>query len=165
MNYFIADTHFNHANIIKYCHRPFVHVEEMQETIIRNWNHVVKPTDYVFHLGDFALKCTPEYKRWLWARLNGDKILVIGNHDIRRVGHWNKLGFECIKGTLNYKNWVLSHQPIPFPDRPNVHGHTHGNLHRGEAGHGIHVCVSVETTNYFPVSEEWVQKQIHEKGD
>ena len=52
MIYFIADTHFNHANIIKYCNRPFKNTDEMNKYIIRKWNSVVKETDTVYHLGD-----------------------------------------------------------------------------------------------------------------
>ena len=52
MIYFIADTHFNHANIIKYCNRPFKNTDEMNKYIIRKWNSVVKERDTVYHLGD-----------------------------------------------------------------------------------------------------------------
>ena len=47
MIYFIADTHFNHANIIKYCNRPFENTVEMNEYIIQKWNLVVKEKDIV----------------------------------------------------------------------------------------------------------------------
>ena len=68
--FFTADTHFGHANIIKYCHRPFATVEEMDEALVRNWNAVVSPDATVFHLGDFALDSKERWKE-LFERLNG----------------------------------------------------------------------------------------------
>ena len=47
MIYFIADTHFNHKNIIEYCKRPFKDTLEMNEYIIEKWNSVVKDEDIV----------------------------------------------------------------------------------------------------------------------
>ena len=52
--FFVADTHFFHKNIIKYCSQPFLSITEMNETLIKNWNSKVSPGDIVFHLGDFA---------------------------------------------------------------------------------------------------------------
>ena len=78
MIYLIADSHFSHKNIIKYCNRPFSTVEEMNETIVSNWNKLVTPDDIVYHLGDVAfgntgLECA--------RRCVGHKHLILGNHD------------------------------------------------------------------------------------
>ena len=76
----IADTHFWHKNIIDYCDRPFNSVEEMNSTLIKNWNKTVTNNDIVIHLGDVGLgpkeKIAP-----IVQSLKGRKILVMGNHD------------------------------------------------------------------------------------
>ena len=82
--YFTSDTHFNHANIIGFCNRPFKNVEEMNETLITNWNRVVGVDDIVFHLGDFCLGGSAEWTNVL-NRLNGKIYLIVGNHDIKNL--------------------------------------------------------------------------------
>lgn len=61
--FFTSDTHFWHENIIKFCNRPFSSVEEMNDTIIENWNKVVGENDIVFHLGDFVFVVLTNLKR------------------------------------------------------------------------------------------------------
>lgn len=78
--FFVSDTHWWHTNIIKYCNRPFDTVEEMNEKLISNWNSVVNKEDTVFHLGDFAF-CGPTKAKVILEQLNGNIILVKGNHD------------------------------------------------------------------------------------
>ena len=50
----VSDTHFNHANIIQYCDRPFADVEQMNKELIKRWNNTVAKDDIVYQLGDFA---------------------------------------------------------------------------------------------------------------
>lgn len=80
--FFTSDTHFGHENIIKFCNRPFSSLEEMDNTLIDNWNKTVPEDGIVFHLGDFAwgnCKAWEEYR----SKLNGKIILIRGNHDFK----------------------------------------------------------------------------------
>ena len=85
MIFFTSDHHFYHANVIKYCARPFTTVEEMNEALVKNWNETVGSDDTVYCLGDFsmAFRSVELYTR----RLNGTKYLVPGNHDFCHSYH------------------------------------------------------------------------------
>ena len=88
MKFFTADLHFGHANIIKYCNRPFVSVLDMNDGLIDRWNARVSPSDEVYVLGDFSLGTSQLELR---KRLNGIVFLVPGNHDkCHQVFHKNK---------------------------------------------------------------------------
>lgn len=80
MIYYIADTHFGHANIIRFCNRPFATVEEMNQFMINNWNRRVNPDDYVYIVGDFAYRSSVSVPQ-IVKSLNGHKHLITGNHD------------------------------------------------------------------------------------
>lgn len=95
--FYTSDTHFNHHNILSMQPRSFGSIEQHDEHLIARWNAVVGPFDVVYHLGDFALGLNnPERIREIFARLNGRKFLVYGNHDVRRDGdlHPTILGLD-----------------------------------------------------------------------
>ena len=99
--FFTSDTHFGHANIIKYAHRPYTDVDEMNKALIDNWNSVVKPNDIVFHLGDFMFGNINRFWEYR-SRLNGKIYLVHGNHDYKLMEEGNiEEGFEIIASQLN----------------------------------------------------------------
>lgn len=85
--FFTSDPHFQHHNIIKYCDRPFHTKEEMDSTLIKNWNAVVGERDIVFVGGDF---CMGGSKSWSYIldALNGKKFLALGNHDKNTTNKW-----------------------------------------------------------------------------
>ena len=131
MNRYIADMHFDHANCIAFDARPFRDVEHMNEEMIRRWNEVVNPEDHTYILGDF---CWKKEDRWLelLPRLNGQKTLILGNHDIQPQK--SRKFFAEVK---EYKviddsgrKIVLSHYPIPCY-RNHFYGwyHLYGHVH------------------------------------
>lgn len=141
MIFYIADTHFGHANILKYDNRPFMSVEEMDETIISNWNKVVSNADTVCMLGDVSWYSRYSGKTFgILNRLNGNKFLVRGNHDNRLLVS-DRTRFKVIMdyaeiiddspGANNAKI-VLSHYPIPFyKNMPHGDYHFYGHIHNG----------------------------------
>jgi len=95
--FFTSDTHFSHRNVIKYCDRPFADADEMNESIIRNWNNVVGAHDMVFHLGDVSFEKDRKNLTHTLRRLNGIKHIVWGNHDHGMktailAADWHELG-------------------------------------------------------------------------
>jgi calcineurin-like phosphoesterase family protein len=109
--WFTSDTHFGHANIIKYCNRPFADVDEMNEALVENWNRVVHEDDTVYHLGDVALG---PWERWdaVLSRLNGYKILVVGNHEKIFPGENNERRIERFRPEYEkYFDEIHAHYP------------------------------------------------------
>ena len=158
----ISDTHFSHENILTFrdpfgeLMRPFVSKEEMDEVMVQRWNDRVKPSDHVYHLGDVAMR-RPDLK--IVKRLNGKKRLLFGNHDIYDYKSYTEVGFEKLMSYRVFDGLFLSHIPIhPASNRceANVHGHIHAN---GDLGEG-YINVSVEATNFAPLSLEEVRDRV-----
>ena len=82
--WFTSDTHFNHANILKFTNRPFENIAEHDEALIKNWNDRVGNDDTVFHLGDFCFG-SPQKIMEIREKLNGNIILIRGNHDDKNL--------------------------------------------------------------------------------
>ena len=78
--YFTSDPHYGHANIMKFCNRPFKDVSHMNQSLIENWNSVIKEDDICFILGDFTMHGKQSWENLL-DNLLGNKILIVGNHD------------------------------------------------------------------------------------
>jgi calcineurin-like phosphoesterase family protein len=131
--FFTADTHFGHANIIRYCNRPFHSIGEHDAALITNWNAVVRPADEVYVLGDFIFAKTVDEVESVTQRLNGRKYLIRGNHD--RVAICES-SFEWIKDyhemTAHNLKFVLFHYPISEWNgwhRRNKTVHLYGHVH------------------------------------
>jgi len=94
MKYFVSDTHFLHKGIMRHCpwRNRWPDVNSMNEGIIEIWNYWVKPEDTVYVLGDLALGKPNKLKKII-NRLNGHKIIVLGNHDLGKQFYLDN-GFE-----------------------------------------------------------------------
>ena len=136
MIYFTADTHFGHQNVIRFTERPFSSAEEMDETLIANWNARVYRGDKVYILGDMFFR-HPDPEAIL-CRLKGKKYLIIGNHDyswmkyIDLEKYFEEVSDRAEISVLN--KWaVLSHYPMLSYRHDNkyymIHGHIHNNCH------------------------------------
>ncbi len=93
--FFIADTHFGDRNITRNENRPFSDISEMDNTIIKNWNTTVSENDTVFIVGDFSFY-NKEKATEICKSLNGEKILVMGNHDAENGQYYYECGFSGI---------------------------------------------------------------------
>ena len=80
MIFFTSDLHLGHENCIRLCNRPFSSIEEMDETLIENWNRKITGKDTVYILGDLIYRSQKPPEEYL-RRLRGKKHLILGNHD------------------------------------------------------------------------------------
>jgi calcineurin-like phosphoesterase family protein len=133
--------------------------------MVAAWNERVKPNDKVYHLGDVVIN-----RRSLatLARLNGDKVLIRGNHDIFRDDEYRKY-FRELRAYHVMNGMILSHIPIHEESLgrfgTNIHGHLHANRVMKDGAIDVRYhCVCVEQTDFAPVLFEDVIKRITAEG-
>ena len=183
--FLVSDTHFGHAGVCRFTEsdgvtkiRPWADPSEMDEEMIKRWNDTVRPNDKVYHLGDVVInrKALPTM-----ARLNGDKVLIRGNHDIFPDVEYSKY-FRELRAYHVMNGMILSHIPLHSDSLgrfgTNIHGHLHSNrvkkargvdartgevLYSDEPDVRYH-CVCVEQTDFRPILFEDVIKRIEAEG-
>lgn len=182
--FFTSDHHFHHANIIKYTSRPFSSVEEMNETLVQNWNATVGRNDTVYHLGDFSLSRDVGEVKSVMSRLNGNITLLClpWHHD----GGWlTKLSEVILSANGKFVNmepalfvikvpWMkkegfplsitLSHYPMAEWEASHygawlLHGHSHGSWYDSQNRNAIDV--GVDSWGYSPVPFESIVSRMH----
>lgn len=169
--FFTADTHFGHKNIIRHCGRPFASIDEMNDAFITNWNKSVRPTDSVYHLGDFAV-LRPEKAKELADRLNGKIYLIRGNHEQSAEHAKCRDRFEWIKEYFVLKpcatrSIVLFHYALRVWEKHHygawhLYGHSHGKLPSIEGACALDV--GVDCWNYTPVSLNKIEEEMVARG-
>lgn len=184
--FLVSDTHFGHAGVCRFLRedgtklRPWDNPEDMDEFMVKAWNERVRPNDKVYHLGDVVIN-----RRSLktLARLNGDKVLIRGNHDIFRDTDYREY-FRELRAYHVMNGCILSHIPVHEASLGrfgvNIHGHLHANRVKRVIGintlgtvpelvYGTepdlrYHCVCVEQTDFAPILLEDVFKRIAAEG-
>ena len=166
--FFSADNHYYHKNLS--IHRGFNSVEEMNEVMIDNHNKKVTKNDNIYILGDFSFG-TVEQTLEILNRLNGNKSLIIGNHDEKMLKSKEVVGkFAWVKDYYKLRHnglkIILSHYPFYKWDCSHYgslmfHGHIHEDKLDIEIKNSYNVGVDVN--NYEPVSLEEILEKIDYK--
>jgi len=138
-----GDQHYGHRNIITYAKRPFTDIEEMNETLISNFNSVVSEKDVTIHAGDFCFGNRSKFVK----RLNGRHIFLRGDHDTGQQ--------EIFQTGLNGHWLVICHWPLSVWPRSHYGAfHAYAHCHGRFQNIGKSWDIGVDNNNYFPVSEE-----------
>ena len=183
--FLVSDTHFGHAGVCRFTRndgvtklRPWDSAEEMDEAMVKAWNDRVRPTDKVYHLGDVVIN---RKSLSIMSRLNGDKVLIRGNHDIFRDTDYRE-HFRELRAYHVMNGMILSHIPVHAESLGrfgvNIHGHLHAN--RVKKARGVDArtgevlysdaidpryhCVCVEQTDFAPILLEEVIARIEAEG-
>ena len=180
-----SDPHFGHQGVCNFTRndgsplRPWDNAEEMDEALVERFNKVVGPKDKVYFLGDVAMR-KPGLQ--VVNRLNGDLVLIKGNHDIFDLKDYLSVGFRDVRACHVLSGMILTHIPVHHSSLArfgtNIHGHLHANrvykargvdVRTGEVLYGnqidpLYHCVCVEQTDYTPISFDDVKKRIEAEG-
>jgi len=174
--FFTADLHIGHKGVIKLCNRPFSDINDMHETLIKNWNAIVPEDGHTFLIGDTGFKGNPARLRQLLDRLNGKIYLILGNHEKDATSEVCRSRFEWIEkyesiyvdnGNGDLQNIFLCHYSMDVWNKShagnvwNLYGHSHGNL--PENPNSFKFDVGVDCWNYEPVSFARVAEKMATK--
>jgi calcineurin-like phosphoesterase family protein len=156
--WFTADLHLGHANIIKFCSRPYKSIEQMDDALIRNWNSRVQPDDIIFIIGDFCYRNNTN-KNTYARRLVGKPIFIRGNHDKNNA---TKTSINYIGLSLGGKSLLLIHDPAEAfgTSELTLCGHVHQNWKFKTTSSGLDCCnVGVDVWGFRPICIEEILKE------
>ena len=170
--FFTSDTHFDDEYSLAYFNRPFKSVDKMNRVLVEKWNSVVNDDDTIYHLGDFTLEGIQHFTKWA-SQLNGKIKILPGSHDspwlkdfvatekIQVIAPLVSLEFPEVGTRESPQVIVLCHYSMQVWDRSNhgswhLFGHSHGKL----KGIGLSFDVSVDCTEFTPLSLEAVASKM-----
>ena len=167
--FFSSDPHFFHSNVIKYCNRPFTNAEEMNDTLVTNWNTTVPDNAIVFLLGDVSF-AKPDQTEKILKQLNGNIYLIRGNHD------WNLRGLskyfvsekdymeievpdDEVKG--GYMPITLCHFPMITWNKAHYGAiQLFGHVHERWLGNNKQINVGVDVWDFKPCTYQQIKERL-----
>jgi calcineurin-like phosphoesterase family protein len=164
MQYFTADLHLGHANIIKYCNRPFAHVDEMDDTIIKNVFSRLRKGDNLFVLGDLSFN-ERTYVNFIEI-CNAKEFsvtLIKGNHDPRNIPF---APFPILDIKIEGQKITLCHYAMRTWNCSchgawQLYGHSHGRL----PPIGKQWDVGIDNNNFYPISFNEIKTIMETRED
>ena len=170
--YFTSDLHFGHEKLCLGLRG--MTASESDSLIIQNWNNTISKRDVVYVLGDITME-KPKLVQEYLSKLNGEIIVVAGNHDTRACCQVLRgMGIDVV-GNVRYKGFILSHVPLHYTEvkhtRGNLHGHIHlkgniegfGNYNPKKLSYK-YFNVNCEFHNYCPVLFEDIQMEFRKRN-
>ena len=168
MNFFTADWHFFHKQIIEYCNRPFKNEKHMRNKLINNFNETVRKEDTTFVLGDAAMLGGSQWEslKGVIRKLNGTKHLIYGNHDEFRWQRYIDVGFTTVHSALwlteDGLDIVMAHDPSVYcaikPGSILLCGHIH-TLFKSIPKQLV-VNVGVDMWDFKPVTIKQIREEL-----
>lgn len=179
-HFFTADLHAGHDNIIKFCNRPFTSVNQMNWSLIDNWNSKVNKSDYVWVLGDLSFmnqEKTADFVSHLHGRIN----VILGNHDKTLRGPvlnfldsdpvaYKELSFAESRAPRGKLDIILFHYPIiswnkAFYGSWHLHGHVHSPQNKRKKPGRKMLDVGVDGNDFYPYSYSEICEVMNEEKE
>jgi len=164
--FFVGDLHFHHRTILKYTKRPWQTIEEMNEGLIQKWNEKIPKNATVFVLGDFSFG-NEEQSIEIFKKLNGEKHLIVGNHDrFFSLKYWKTCN-DVTEFNYNGNSFFLSHYSHRVWNRSHhgslhLYGHSHNTLPDDPNSFSMDVGIDAHP-KHEPFSLEEILEKISEK--
>ncbi len=166
--WFTADFHLGHRNILRYCHRPFDTVEQMNATLLDRLNELIKERDLLYFLGDFCLGSADTAQSYLRQIRCKNIHVVFGNHDrvLRKLPDHFIWAKDLAEVSVSSQKIVLCHYALRVWNHSHhgswhLYGHSHGNLPEIPAMPAMDV--GVDTHDFRPWHYEEIAQRLRSR--
>jgi len=171
MDWFLSDTHAYHANIIKYCNRPWTCPVQMSIDMADNINQKVSRSDTLWHNGDVAFGGVDNVIKFREMINCNDIRLILGNHDTHHMKHdkfrnlFSRI-YDMYDVKIGKQHIVLCHYAMRIWNKSHhgtwhLYGHSHGSL--PDDPNSLSFDIGVDCHNFQPLNFDDIAKIMSKK--